>query len=115
MAVVEHIVDADTVDCTWDVGGNDYPYRTCRLMAATDWGVIGIEAPEINRLSTREAGLAAKAWLTEHMPVGTPILIVTRPDTDSFGRYLVTAQLENGVDIGAALMAAGHAVEWGRN
>lgn len=114
MAVVEHHVDADTFDSSWDTGGNVYPYRVCRLMARTDMGTVGIDAPEINRLATRDAGLAAKEWLIEHMPVGTPIRIVTRPDPDSFGRFLVTAELENGTDVGVALMAAGHAIPWTR-
>ena len=114
MAVVEHIVDPDTFRASWDVGANDYPYRTCRLMAVTDSGTVGVDAPETNRPESREAGLAAKAWLIERMPVGTPIRIVTRPDPDSFGRFLVTAELESGVDIGAAMLASGHAVVWRR-
>ncbi len=106
MAVVRLHVDGDTFDVIMDPGVNEYPYRTCRI--------LGMDAPETNRLATREAGLAAKDHLITLMPVGTPVRLVTRPDPDSFGRYLVKVELQDGTDVGSAMVAAGHAVEWKR-
>ncbi len=106
MAVVEHHVDGDTFDATWDVGASEYPYRVCRF--------LGVNAPEKNRPATREAGQAAWRYLIDLMPVGTPLRLITRPDPDAFGRFLVKAEMQDGTDVGSAMVAAGHAVEWER-
>ncbi len=104
MAVVEHIVDGDTFDVLADAGFNMYPYRTCRL--------VGVDTPETNRAASRVAGLAAKAYLEQIMPVGAPVRLHSRPDPDSFGRYLVQVELLDGTDVGESLVVAGHAVRW---
>ena len=106
MASVQHIVDGDTFDAFIDIGLNEYPYRICRI--------LGIDAPETNRAASREAGVAAKAYLESLMPVGSPVQLVTRPDPDSFGRYLVRVMVKDGTDVGAAMLAAGHAVVYER-
>lgn len=109
-AYVRYIVDGDTLDVMVDVGFNDYVYRTIRLLALVEGAFKGVNAPEKNRADTKDAGLAAKAWVQTQLPVGTRVIITTRADADSFGRYLGAVYLEDGRDLGSALVEAGHAV-----
>jgi endonuclease YncB( thermonuclease family) len=104
MGSVAHIVDGDTYDLLLDLGCNTYPYLTCRL--------LGVDTPESNRLATRTAGLAAKTWVQQRMPIGSPVRVHTEPDPDSFGRYLVTLTLPDGADLATELVTAGHAIHW---
>ncbi len=106
-AIVKHIVDGDTFDLLIDAGLQEYPYVTARL--------LGYDAPETNRLATRAAGLAAKAFVEEVMPVGSPVQVRTAPDPDSFGRWLVRVALLSGYDLGKMMENAGHVVPMIRN
>lgn len=104
-AVVGYIVDGDTFDCLVDLGFNQYRYTTIRI--------ANIDAPEKFRLDTREEGEAALQYLAALIPVGSPVLLYTEKDPDSFGRYIaeITALDEEGeFDVGAAMVADGHAV-----
>lgn len=113
-AVVRHIVDGDTLDLLIDLGFNDYVYRTVRLMGLKDGVMAGMDAPEINRVATREAGMLAKAWLTACCGPGSSVLAQTLPDPDSFGRYLAVLYLSTDpshmLDVGGQMVRAGHAV-----
>lgn len=109
-AVVENVVDGDTVDAMLDVGAQDYPYRTLRLLAQVDGALLGVNAPEKNRAETKAAGLAAMAWTVEQVPPGAQVLVQTETDPDSFGRLLACIRLADGRDLGASLVAAGHGV-----
>ncbi len=104
--VVQFIVDGDTFRVLLSVGLNDYAFRTIRI--------LGIDTPETNRAESREAGLAAKARLTELIPPGEPVLLHTKPDPDSFGRYLATVRTEAELDIGAVMLREGFAVPYVR-
>lgn len=101
-AIIRHHVDGDTYDCLIDMGWNDYRYHPIRL--------LGADTPETNRAPSRDAGLAAKAFVQDLMPVGARVLLRTRPDPDSFGRYLARIQLEDGRDLTDLILAAGHGV-----
>lgn len=101
-AVIRHHVDGDTFDALIDMGFNDYRYQPVRL--------LGVDTPETNRAATREAGLAALAYVRSVMPVGARVLVHTQPDPDSFGRYLARVQLEDGSDLSDLIIAAGHGV-----
>lgn len=110
-ALVEYIVDGDTLDATVDVGGRGYPYWTLRLVALGDDGLIrGVDTPEKNRRETAVAGFAAMAYTQSLVPVGSPVLIVTEPDPESLGRWLAAVRMRDGRDLGTVLVAAGHAV-----
>lgn len=109
-AYVRYIVDGDTLDVMVDVGFNDYLYRTIRLLALVNGAFKGVNAPEKNRAESKEAGLAAKAYVSDQIPPGTRVVITTRADADSFGRYLGAVLLEDGRDLGSSLVEAGHAV-----
>lgn len=110
MGVVRHVVDGDTVDVLVDAGFNDYLYRTIRL--------ADIDAPEKNRLESREAGLASRAFLEGLIPVGAPVVLFTRPDPDSFGRYLAVIKALESLDgrsvtefsVNQRMVESGHAV-----
>lgn len=104
--IVRHIVDGDTVDILIDCGFGIYAYIVGRL--------DGIDCPETNRAASREAGLAAKARMDALVPIGTPVRVRTRPDPDSFGRYLVTLETATERDVGARLIEEGYAVPWTR-
>ncbi len=101
-AVVGHHVDGDTFDVLIDFGFNEYRYTPLRLGE--------VDAPEVNRLATKEVGLAAKEYAISVMPVGAQVVLNTRPDPDSFGRYIADITLEGGADLATLLVGAGHAV-----
>lgn len=98
--IVRHHVDGDTFDVFVDCGFNEYRYMTVRL--------LGVDTPETNRAVSREDGLAAKQLVQRLMPVGARVLLHTRPDRDSFGRYLARVTLEDGTDLTDALLLAGY-------
>ncbi len=100
-AVVRHIIDGDTFDCFVDLGWNDYRYQAVRL--------LGCDTPEINRPDTKVAGLAARDFVKSVMPPGSRVVLYTKQDPDSFGRYLARIKLENGLDLTDVLLSAGHA------
>lgn len=99
-AVVRHHVDGDTFDALIDWGGNNYGYERVRL--------LGVDCPEMNRLATRDAGLAALAFVLDVMPVGARVRLHTEKDPDSFGRYLARVELAPGTDLASLIIAAGH-------
>jgi endonuclease YncB( thermonuclease family) len=103
-AVVRHHVDGDTYDCFIDFGFNDYRYAPVRLLS--------VDTPEINRLESREAGMAALDFVRSVMPVGARVRLHTEKDPDSFGRYLARIDLADGSDLGDLILAAGHGVPY---
>lgn len=103
-AVITHVTDGDTCDVLVDQGFNSYRYLTVRIM--------GIDAPEIFRGDDAEKtlGKAAKEYLATLAPPGTPCLIHTDKDRQSFGRYSASILLFNGTDVASAMVRADHAV-----
>jgi endonuclease YncB( thermonuclease family) len=112
-AVVCLQVDGDTYYCLLDVGANDYPFREIRLLGVdpVTRQPRGMDTPETNRKASKAAGLAAAEFARTYLvPNGTPIVLATWKDPDSFGRYLGTMRLADGRDVGHELVEAGHAV-----
>jgi endonuclease YncB( thermonuclease family) len=105
-AVCSRIVDGDTIYALVDVGFNEYAYRVIRFE--------GINAPELHTGDQRAAGAAARDYLAGLIPPGTPIVLDARPDTLTFGRYVARVWAlrldDQPYDVGAAMVAAGHAV-----
>lgn len=99
-ATVKRIIDGDTIVIDWDLGAHiwlhDVPVR-----------LLDIDAPEV-RGPSRPAGVAARDWLRERLPVGSEIHIHTVKD-DSFGRYLAKIWHEGSL-VNEELVQAGHAV-----
>lgn len=111
-AVVEKIVDGDTLDVKPAAGG-----ETMRIR------LIGIDAPEsVNPDDSKntEAGREASAWLKDSLPKGTRVWLVKDvSDTDKYGRYLryvwisdpSSADADPAKDmLNALIVANGHAV-----
>lgn len=97
-AVLDRVVDADTIDVVIKLGF-EIDYKT-RLR------LNGINAPEV---STPE-GKLAKSWLTAQLPVGTELEIKTYKDKgDKFGRFLADV-LVLGTNMNEELVKQGHAV-----
>jgi len=98
-ATVIRVVDGDTIDLAVDLG--------FRVTFTDRVRLVGVDAPEI-RAPTFDAGRAARTWL-DNLILGRPVTIEShKPATDKYGRWLVTMRLD-GVDVGAALVDAGHA------
>ena len=104
-AIVEHVTDGDTIRCLVDVGFNEYRFTVVRL--------AGIDAPERYRgtVEERQAGSMALSHLALLLPIGTPVLLQTEPDPDSFGRYIATVTLADGTSVNERMVADGHAIE----
>jgi len=101
-ARVVRIVDGDTFDADVDLGF----HLTSRLR----FRLLGIDAPEMRE----SAGPAAKAWLTEAIPVDKAVHIRTEKG-DSFGRWLAVVYGDAGLaSVNDQMVAAGHAVPWKR-
>lgn len=102
-ARIRYHVDGDTYDAFVDLGGRAYHYWAIRL--------LGCNTPELNRGSTREAGYRALNYVTDVMPIGAAVILRdTKPDPDSFGRWLCRIQLLGGTDLTTLLLDAGYAV-----
>lgn len=111
-AVVEKVVDGDTIDVKPAAGGDTMRIR-----------LIGIDAPESvnpDESKNTEDGREASAWLKDRLPKGTRVWLVKDvSDTDKYGRYLryvwVSDPNEADADpakdmLNALIVANGHAV-----
>lgn len=99
-AIVEKIVDGDTLDLSVNLGFRIYNRDRFRL--------LGIDTPERG-----QAGWAkATAALKNLIPVGAEVIINTaKPYRDKYGRWLATIYLD-GQDINAKMIADGFAKEY---
>jgi len=102
-AVVERVVDGDTVHVMASLGMDEYAYRMIRIQGAF--------APELfsGPPEERERGKAARDFLVSLAPPGTKCRLTTQRDTTTFGRYVASIELEDGTDVATALIEAGHA------
>lgn len=99
-ASIAHVVDGDTVYAFLDIGLNEYPFRPLR--------VRDLYAPELHE----PGGLVARDYVRGLLPAGTPCVVTTYRDTQTFGRYVADVRfLLDGVlvDLAAQVIAAGHA------
>lgn len=80
-AVVEKVVDGDTLDVKPAAGGDTMRIR-----------LIGIDAPESvnpDEFKNTDDGREASAWLKDNLSKGTRVWLVKDvSDTDKYGRYL---------------------------
>lgn len=111
-AVVEKVVDGDTLDVKPAAGGDTMRIR-----------LIGIDAPESvnpDESKNTEDGREASAWLKDSLPKGTRVWLVKDvSDIDKYGRHLryvwVADPNEADADptkdmLNALIVANGHAV-----
>jgi micrococcal nuclease len=102
-AVIERVVDGDTVHVIASLGLDEYAYRMIRIKGAF--------APELfsGPPEERERGKAARTFLDGLLPVGTKCRLTTERDITTFGRYVASIELADGRDVAIALIEAGHA------
>jgi endonuclease YncB( thermonuclease family) len=104
VVAVVNVVDGDTVDLevSWE------PRHTAEERVR----LVGIDTPELHG-ATKPAGEAAKAFTVTWLGTAGPTeVVVCRPARDSFGRLLGHVVSLTQGDLGAALMAAGHAMPY---
>ena len=105
-AILERVVDGDTIDVTLDLGFNVFlKKQRCRL--------AGIDTPESRTrdLAEKKLGLEAKSRLTELCGHTLKIKSLGR---GKFGRILAIPYTNDNEDICQILIQEGHAVEyWG--
>jgi len=104
-AVVRHIVDGDTLDLLASVGFNAYLYLTVRVRL--------IDTPELNSRDTAERtrAQAARDFVSTNLtPIGSPVVVTTFKDRQTFGRYVADITLADGRDFATEVIAAGHGV-----
>lgn len=102
-AVIERVVDGDTVHVGVSLGLDEYAYRMIRIKNAF--------APELfsGPPEERERGKVARDFLAALIPEGTKCRLTTERDVTTFGRYVASIELEDGRDVATALIEAGHA------
>ena len=84
-AVVRSVTDGDTIRADIDLGFN-------MVMRNAVIRLSGINAPE----SKTPEGRVAKTYLTERLPAGTELLLVShRDETEKYGRILGTIYIGN--------------------
>ncbi len=96
-AIVNRIVDADTIDVTVDCGFRIYTTIRCRLYR--------INAPE--RFTV--AGKAATAFLTDLLNQDLIIIKTYKEPTDKYGRWVADVFVD-GVNVSQIMVDNGHAV-----
>lgn len=90
-AVVERVVDGDTVSLTFDLGfGVQLEGQHVRLVGAASGVARWFNAPESRGPLATEAGRAATEALRELLPEGQPVVVETfkGPGSDKYGRWL---------------------------
>jgi micrococcal nuclease len=110
-----NVVDGDTIDVTLDLG--------LHLTSTQRVRILGVNCPELHakdtqtRLLAQDAKVYTEEILTELHEVAHDTgndwpFIITTTKSDSFGRYLATVSSVDFPewDLGAALIANGHAV-----
>lgn len=106
-AIVMEIHDGDTVSLDIDLGFGHFicakdlhghPWLSCRI--------FGINAPE---LSTPE-GITARDFLTETLPLGTIVEVVSHGWDKYGGRFDGDIQLPNGKWVSTVMLESGNAV-----
>lgn len=95
-AVVNRVVDGDTVYVTLDLGWHISLYSSVRL--------AGIDTPEMNT----DAGKVAKVRAEQILTVGLVVTVVSHK-LDKYGRILGTVVLPGGASFGEIMLGEGHA------
>ena len=116
-AIVDRVVDGDTIDVTIDLGFNAHIKTRVRME--------GMNAPEsrTRNLEEKERGLAAKARLQEILEYNKNHCILRVSGLGKYGRALATVFVNNLspvskdssitlVDVNKQLIKEGHAVEY---
>jgi len=118
-AIVDRVVDGDTIDCTIDLGFSVWKKIRVRME--------GINAPESRTrdLEEKERGLAAKARLVEILEYNDNTCVLQVSGVGKYGRALAAVIVESlspvstetgitKINVNKQLIKEGHGVEyWG--
>lgn len=101
-ATVKKVVDGDTIDVSADLGFDIWYNVRLRIN--------GVNAPEKNT----EEGKAAKQFVVDYLPVGTPVTINTFKDkAEKYGRILANVRKQGEEQtLNELLLSSGHAVPY---
>lgn len=102
-AKVERVVDGDTILARCDLGWH--------VSLTTYVRIYGINAPEVDT----DAGKAARDFVKEQLPVGTPITVVSHKllgATEKYGRALASVTLPSGRDLATVMLETECAVPY---
>jgi endonuclease YncB( thermonuclease family) len=99
-AIVEHVIDGDTVYMAVDLGFDTWHWGSFRL--------LGCNAREL----PQPGGPEAAANLVALLPVGTKVTIRSVKPDKFGGRYLAAVTLADGSDLVSTLIAEGWAAAW---
>lgn len=91
-AVVEKVIDGDTIDVDLDLG--------MRIHFKTRLRLEHVDAPEVSTVE----GKNAKVAVTALVPVGTAVTVATTKP-DKYGRALATVVLPDGTDLSSWVLA----------
>ena len=98
-AIVNRVVDGDTVDLLIDCGFNILRTERIRFYGVDAWETRGEES---------ERGLEAKKFVQELIPVGSEVVVRTGKEQGKFGRYLGEIYVNN-KSLNEMLLEEGHA------
>lgn len=96
MAVVDRVIDGDTIVLIVDIGFDEYACAVVRLAR--------INAPEMSEA----AGLEARDFVLSLLPYGSPVQVVATAK-DPYGRYVGEVTLQDARNLSDAIVDAGHA------
>jgi endonuclease YncB( thermonuclease family) len=99
-ATVLSVHDGDTLRVLADLG--------FRVSATIDVRLAGCNAPEL----ALPAGKAAKAWLAQLLPAGTPVAIVSHGPDKYGARWDCDVAILDGTDVVASGVTAGMLARW---
>lgn len=95
-ALVEKVIDGDTIRLTIDLGFTVKWKSNCRL--------FGINAPELNSkdINERVKALEARQYLYDNLPIGSEIFIDSK-ELDKYGRPVIDIWF-NGMNINSDML-----------
>ena len=106
-AIVERVVDGDTVDALVDLGFDTWKKVRIRLHGIDAW------ESRTRDLEEKEKGLAAKQYLIEQLESNDNKFILVSHGVGKFGRCLGELFLkEDGWSLNEMLITEGHAVKY---
>lgn len=101
-ATVLKITDGDTLKVFVNLGFDVSINISIRIK--------GINAPELNKPESAEAGKASRDYLASIVPIGSQIVIHTEKYRQSFTRFVGDVYTENGSNVAKLMVDAGFAV-----